>query len=91
MLSKLNIRQDLGTHFFWLAVLAGLMGAVGFSQEVQVATVIAIALMKEIVWDKIMKKGTFDWVDILFGVLAGVVVALPQVGDRLWNYFQAVF
>lgn len=38
-----------------------------------------VAVVKDVVWDKLLGKGTFDLVDIAYGVGAGLVVAGPQM------------
>lgn len=58
-------------HFFACAFIAFAAGiptnpAIGF------IIALAVGVLKEIVWDAKLKKGTFEWKDILFDFLGGV-------------------
>ena len=37
---------------------------------------VAIAVGKEVIWDKWMKKGTFDWLDMVFTIAPAVMILL---------------
>lgn len=56
-----NIEDDKWQHFvigfmmMWLPILLGIYGII-------LALIIAL-LIKEVLWDLLMKKGTFDWLD----------------------------
>lgn len=62
-----NIPEDkwkhtiIGFMMIWLPVLFGFYGWLG---------AVAIAfLIKEMIWDELMKKGTFEWLDAIYTLI----------------------
>lgn len=49
-----------------------------FGMFVSLGAVVLFALLKDGVWDKLMKKGTFEWKDILSTVASFPVVVLEE-------------
>lgn len=79
LLRKLAIRPDRANHFALLVIGTCLMAVVGFSPLVQVLVGSASAVAKDVVLDKILKKGTFSYADIAWGVYGVVAVVAPQL------------
>jgi len=68
-----NFKEDKWKHivvgfmFMWFPVLFGFYGYL---------VAIAIALGKEVVYDKILKKGTFDWLDFAYSMIFPTIAFL---------------
>jgi hypothetical protein len=43
---------------------------------ISILIVAIIGLAKEILWDKLLNMGTFEWLDILFTIIGGFVASL---------------
>ena len=73
-----NIPQDkwkhvvIGFMMIWLPILLGFYGLV--------AALIIALLIKEVIWDLLMNKGTFEWLDaiytMIFPSIAYIVILL---------------
>ncbi len=76
-----NIKDDkwkhtvIGFMMIWFPVLFGVYGLIP-------ALIIAL-LIKEVLWDLILKKGTFEWLDagytMLFPVLTYIVMLILKL------------
>jgi len=40
---------------------------------------VVIAVGKEVVWDKLLKKGTFDWWDMAYTIAPAVMILLTRM------------
>lgn len=70
-------RHDKLKHFFvGFFLFAGL--SVFMENHLALCITAIVAVLKEIVWDGLMKKGTPEVRDIVYGVLPGLVIAMIE-------------
>ena len=62
-----------------IAIFTCLLAVVGFSVLVQALAGVAAVLFKDVVVDKWLKKGTFSYADIAWGIYGMTVVVAPQL------------
>lgn len=76
--------QDGLTHILVSLVLCAVLG-VFLPLWAAVLITLSVGFIKELVWDKLLKKGTAEWRDIIadaVGVLLGVFIIILYT---LWN------
>lgn len=75
------LRHDYNLHFWYGAVISlftiFVLILLGLETSLIGFSVAALAgLLKEVVWDSMMKKGTPEWLDWFFAALGGLLVDL---------------
>lgn len=76
--------QDGLAHILASLVLCAVLGAF-LPLWAAVLVTLAVGFIKELVWDKLLKKGTAEWRDMVsdaVGVLLGVLIIILYA---LWN------
>ncbi len=76
-MKKLLIPQDKANHFIYgFLIFIGLN--IFVNENIAFSTVCIIALLKEIVHDKILKKGTPEIKDFIFTILPAIILILKN-------------
>ncbi|MBL4703712.1 MAG: hypothetical protein JKY54_04275 [Flavobacteriales bacterium] len=70
-----KIDKDKLLHFFWSSILLVLLFLL-FGSFYGCVSLLIIAALKEILWDGLLKKGTPQFLDFIFGSLPVVVYLL---------------
>lgn len=76
---KFNIPTDKLLHLICCYAITLTFGI--FAEWIGVVVCLVLALGKEFIWDKWLKKGTFEWQDInydLIGLICGLCVSIVQ-------------
>ena len=73
------MKADKLLHFFFGTLIA--FGAININLYYGFAIAILISVGKEVVYDKLMKKGTFDWWDMAFGVFPALLIFLTRLNS----------
>ena len=78
MAKKKIMRIDLLQHFTFGTLIAFFVinSFVNIGVWYGFAICVAIAAGKEVIWDKLMKKGTFDWLDMAYTIVPAVLILL---------------
>ncbi len=71
-----KIKKDKIKHFVCGFLITSLLSPISLFIGIVVGIITAFA--KEFIWDKWMKRGTFDWMDI-WATLAGVSISTVAV------------
>lgn len=76
---KFNISTDKLLHLISCYAITLTFGM--FAEWIGVVVCLVLALGKEFIWDKWLKKGTFEWQDInydLVGLICGLCISIIQ-------------
>lgn len=76
---KFNISTDKLLHLICCYAITLTFGI--FAEWIGAVVCLVLALGKEFIWDKWLKKGTFEWQDInydLVGLICGLCVSIVQ-------------
>lgn len=76
--------QDGLTHILVSLILYAVLEAF---MPIWIAALVTLAVgfIKELVWDKWLKKGTAEWRDIIADVVGILLVVLIVILDALWS------
>lgn len=72
-----KVRTDLMLHFLYGSMIAFFLININLWYGFGIAVLISV--LKEVVYDKLMKKGTFDWLDLAFGIAPAVMLLLTRM------------
>lgn len=69
---------DKANHFvygFIMYLLAGLL----FSGSTALIIVIAVAVLKELIWDKLLEKGTLEYADVVYTIVPALILEILKL------------
>ena len=75
------MRVDLLQHF----IVGSILGFVAINTTVGIGVwwgfglCVLVAAAKEVVWDKMLGKGTFDWLDMAYTILPALMFLLTSL------------
>lgn len=76
----MKIAQDKKLHFvvstFISIVIIGIADILNISVWLGFSLVVLILALKEIVYDKLMGKGTPEWMDFVYGLIPAVLILI---------------
>ena len=78
ILDKILIPQDKANHAVYGTVIYGVL-KIPFGKDIALGTVVIIAAAKEIIWDKLLKRGTPDPVDFVATIAPAILL---YIGDN---------
>ena len=77
----LHITRDKATHFILGFILSSIICSIVYILDHSILICLAtgfgisvlISILKDVVWDLIMGKGKFEWMDIVYGIFGAAI------------------
>lgn len=75
---KFLIPIDKANHFFYGFIIF-MLSSLFFNNLISFLIVCAIALIKEVIYDKLLKKGTPDYLDFIASISPALLIVIKSI------------